>query len=61
MKRKLVYNRWKLSSDDIKKHQNFDAILNGLKKDPYKNWKKITFWGTVGTTAVALFFLISHF
>jgi hypothetical protein len=61
MKRKVVYNRWKVPSEEIQKQQNFDSILKDLKKDSAIYWKSIGFWGTVGTSAVALFFLITQF
>ncbi|PWH86366.1 hypothetical protein [Brumimicrobium oceani] len=61
MKRKVVYNRWKVPSEEIQKQQDFDSILKGLKKDSTGYWKSIGFWGTVGTSAVALFFVISQF
>lgn len=61
MKRKVVYNRWKIPSEEIQKEQNFDSILKDLKKDSVWHWKSIGFWGTVGTSAVALFLLISQF
>ncbi|HZH86220.1 MAG TPA: hypothetical protein VFD77_02815 [Brumimicrobium sp.] len=61
MKRKIMYNRWKVSSEEIKKHQDFKAILKKVEYDSSWQWKSIGFWGTVGTTAVALFFLVIHF
>ncbi len=61
MKRKVVCDRWKIPSEEIRKQQDFESILNELKKDSNVYWKSIGFWGTVGTSAVALFFLISLF
>lgn len=61
MKRKLVYNRWKIPSEEIQKQQDFDAILKKVQKERVEYWKSIGFWGTVGTSTVALFFIISNF
>lgn len=61
MKRKIIYNRWKVPSEEIEKNQDFDAILNGLHKESKVYWKSIGFWGTVGTSAVALFLVITLF
>jgi hypothetical protein len=61
MKRKLIFNRWKLSSEEIKKHQDFDAIVKRIDNDSSWQWKSIGYWGTVGTSAVALFFYVIHF
>ncbi|WP_107039832.1 hypothetical protein [Brumimicrobium mesophilum] len=59
MKRKLVYNRWKIPSEEIRKNQDFDAILKNVHKEPVVYWKSIGFWGTAGMSAVALFLIIS--
>lgn len=61
MKRKVVYDRWRIPSEEIQKEQDFQAILKGLKKESTIYWKSIGFWGTVGTSAVALFFIITLF
>jgi hypothetical protein len=61
MKRKVVYNRWKIPSEEIHQQQNFDTILKDLKDKSTIYWKAIGFWGTVGTSSVALFFFISLF
>nr|WP_299201571.1 hypothetical protein [uncultured Brumimicrobium sp.] len=59
MKPKLIYNRWKVSSDEIKKNQNFDALVKKVKKNSSWQWQSIGFWGTVGVSTVALFFLVN--
>lgn len=61
MKIKLIYNRWKVSTEEIKKHQDFDALVKRVSNDSSWQWKSIGYWGTVGTSAVALFFLVIHF
>ncbi|HLW29506.1 MAG TPA: hypothetical protein VKX29_01505 [Brumimicrobium sp.] len=61
MKRKLIYNRWKVSSEEIKKQQDFSFILKKANIDSSWKWKSIGFWGTAGTTAVALFFIVILF
>jgi len=59
MKRKLVYNRWKVPSEEIRYQQDFDAILKKIENKPVIYYKTISFWGTVGASAVALFLVIS--
>ena len=60
MKTKLIYNRWQVSSEEIKKNQDFDALVRRVEKDSSWQWKSIGYWGTVGTSAVALFFLLTN-
>lgn len=61
MKRKVIYNREKLSSDEIRKHREFDTLLKSIEDDSNVYWKSIRFWGTVGASAVALFLIINMF
>lgn len=56
MKRKIMYDQCKISSEEIKKQQNFDALLKKVQQDIPWKWKLIGFWGPIGTAAVALFF-----
>lgn len=62
MKKKVIYNREYESSKEVQRHREFNCILKQPQhqEKPVKYWKSIRFWGTVGTSAVALFlFLIN--
>ncbi|HLV41276.1 MAG TPA: hypothetical protein VKY37_03265 [Brumimicrobium sp.] len=60
MNSKVVYNRRKISTEEIRKFQDFDALSKMYKKDSYWQWKSIEYWGTVVSTAVALLFLVLY-
>lgn len=61
MKTHINYNRWIISSKEIKEHQNFKKIIEEYQKEPTPFFKSIGFWGRIGVSCIFLVFLIYHF
>lgn len=61
MKTHINYNRWKITSKEIKEHQDFSKIIRSLQQESAPFWKSIEFWGRVGVSCIFLGLLIYHF
>ncbi len=61
MKTKINYNRWKITSKEIKSHQDFTKILKKLQNETSPFWQTFGFWGRVGVSCLFLGLLIYHF
>ncbi|MDX1652913.1 MAG: hypothetical protein R3277_10505 [Brumimicrobium sp.] len=59
--RKIIYGPKSISSEEIKKKQNFENIITGLKKPPSTLWKITGFWGAIGTSIIALLLYNNYF
>jgi hypothetical protein len=59
--RKIIYEPDNISSEEIKKRRDFDTVISSLKKPPSPFWKLTGFWGTVGTSIVALLIYNNYF
>ena len=59
--RKINYNRPVPSSNTVKKHQNFNDVLNQVATVPSPFFKSIGFWGAIGSSVIALTLLTNYF
>ena len=61
MKTKVNYNRWRLTSKEIKSHQDFKKIIKKLQSETTPIWQTFGFWGRVGLSCLFLGLLIYQF
>lgn len=59
--RKIIYEPEKITSEEIKQRRDFDNVISNLKKPPSPFWKLTGFWGTIGTSIVALLIYNNYF
>lgn len=59
--RKIIYDPEKISSEEIKQRRDFDNVISSFKKPPSPFWKLTGFWGTIGTSIVALLIYNNYF
>lgn len=59
--RKIIYEPEKISSEEIRQRRDFDNVVSSLKKPPSPFWKLTGFWGTIGTSIIALLIYNNYF
>jgi hypothetical protein len=59
--RKIIYEPENISSEEIKQRRDFDNVISSLKKPPSPFWKLTGFWGTIGTSIIALLIYNNYF
>lgn len=59
--RKIIYEPEKITSEEIKQRRDFDNVISSLKKPPSPFWKLTGFWGTIGTSIIALLIYNNYF
>jgi hypothetical protein len=59
--RKIIYEPEKITSEEIKQRREFDNVISSLKKPPSPFWKLTGFWGTIGTSIIALLIYNNYF
>jgi preprotein translocase subunit SecF len=57
-KNKVIVDRKKLSSEEVKKHQDFENVLNSSLTSIKPFWKKMWFYGPVGIASIGLAFTL---
>jgi len=59
--RKIIYEPEIISSEEIKQRRDFDNVISNFKKPPSPFWKLTGFWGTIGTSIIALLIYNNYF